>query len=369
MGFRFQKSISIGKLFRINLSKSGIGFSGGFKGFRIGAGPRGKKATFSLPGTGLSYVKHFGGKKKKKDEKDEKDPKPQAFTKELFSEYLNEKKLIKANSEWELELKEKAQLEKWAKKENALKLKNEQGDLMKKAEDMTLEAQNKMEEMNNILNHTLRVDDKLDWKEQKKKTKGVDQWKKDFENGEEVAIEKYAQVVLSNSVYPEEIDQDYEVDYIKDEKLLIISYKLPGIEDIPNVKEYVYSSVKKDIVKKDMSISDFEKFYSSIIFQMTLRTIHEMFESFYTDALESVAFNGWVSHVDKATGNDAISCVVSINVKKEDFEKINLSKIDYKSCIDSLGGIYSKKFTKVSPIMPLVDIDNYDSEFVDVEEE
>ena len=56
MGLRFRKSINIGPL-RINLSKSGIGFSLGVKGFRVSRSAKGKHtATVSLPGTGLSYV-------------------------------------------------------------------------------------------------------------------------------------------------------------------------------------------------------------------------------------------------------------------------------------------------------------------------
>ena len=40
MGFYLRKSIAVGP-FRFNLSQSGIGVSTGFKGFRIGTGPRG----------------------------------------------------------------------------------------------------------------------------------------------------------------------------------------------------------------------------------------------------------------------------------------------------------------------------------------
>lgn len=71
MGIRFRKSINLGKGFRINMSKSGPGFSWGGKGFRVtkkaGGGFR---TTASLPGTGLSYQKDFsdpfGGKSQKK---------------------------------------------------------------------------------------------------------------------------------------------------------------------------------------------------------------------------------------------------------------------------------------------------------------
>lgn len=56
MGLRFRKSVNIGPL-RINFSKSGVGFSVGVKGFRVGRSAKGKTtATVSLPGTGISYV-------------------------------------------------------------------------------------------------------------------------------------------------------------------------------------------------------------------------------------------------------------------------------------------------------------------------
>ena len=64
MGLRFRKSIKMGPA-RINFSKSGIGYSVGGKGFRAtkkaGGGYR---ATASIPGTGISYVKDYPEKSK-----------------------------------------------------------------------------------------------------------------------------------------------------------------------------------------------------------------------------------------------------------------------------------------------------------------
>lgn len=65
MGLRFRKSIKAGPI-RVNLSKSGIGYSVGGKGFRYtkkaGGGYR---ATTSIPGTGISYVQDSAGPKKR----------------------------------------------------------------------------------------------------------------------------------------------------------------------------------------------------------------------------------------------------------------------------------------------------------------
>ena len=56
MGFRLRKSKNFGP-FRINFSKSGIGYSVGGKGFRVTKTADGRmRETASLPGTGISYV-------------------------------------------------------------------------------------------------------------------------------------------------------------------------------------------------------------------------------------------------------------------------------------------------------------------------
>ena len=57
MGFRYRNSINLGGGFRINLSKSGIGYSWGVKGYRVTKTAKGKmRTTVSIPGTGISYV-------------------------------------------------------------------------------------------------------------------------------------------------------------------------------------------------------------------------------------------------------------------------------------------------------------------------
>lgn len=66
MGFRFRRSIGLGKGFRLNLSKSGVGFSWGVPGFRVTKTAKGAtRKTFSIPGTGMSYVKERRPKKRK----------------------------------------------------------------------------------------------------------------------------------------------------------------------------------------------------------------------------------------------------------------------------------------------------------------
>lgn len=67
MGFRFRKSVSFGP-FRMNLSKSGVGYSVGVKGARITKTVKGRtRTTLSAPGTGISYVSESSKKKGNKN--------------------------------------------------------------------------------------------------------------------------------------------------------------------------------------------------------------------------------------------------------------------------------------------------------------
>ena len=60
MGMKFRKSTKIGP-FRTTISKSGISYSAGVKGFRVTKQANGKvRTTASIPGTGISYTSVSG---------------------------------------------------------------------------------------------------------------------------------------------------------------------------------------------------------------------------------------------------------------------------------------------------------------------
>ncbi|MBF7122077.1 DUF4236 domain-containing protein [Pediococcus pentosaceus] len=68
MGWRYRKSLNLGKYFRMNFSKSGVGWSTGFKGFRYTKKANGgTRTTNTISGTGISYVKDSPDKTKSKN--------------------------------------------------------------------------------------------------------------------------------------------------------------------------------------------------------------------------------------------------------------------------------------------------------------
>lgn len=68
MEFRFRRSINLGGGFKINLSKSGIGYSWGTKGYRISRTAHGTtRRTYSIPGTDISYVDESGSRSRNRN--------------------------------------------------------------------------------------------------------------------------------------------------------------------------------------------------------------------------------------------------------------------------------------------------------------
>lgn len=75
MGIRFRKSINLGGGFKVNLSKSGVGYSWGTKGVRYSKTATGKtRTTLSIPGSGISHVTESSGRKRSTTPKSTKSP-------------------------------------------------------------------------------------------------------------------------------------------------------------------------------------------------------------------------------------------------------------------------------------------------------
>jgi len=106
------------------------------------------------------------------------------------------------------------------------------------------------------------------------------------------------------------------------------------------------------------------KTYDSVLYQIALRTMYELFQSDEAQALDAVVFNGWVNSIDKATGKEVNSCVLTIQAGKSEFLEINLGQVDPKACFKKLKGISAAKLTALSPVRPILQLNREDKRFI-----
>jgi len=178
------------------------------------------------------------------------------------------------------------------------------------------------------------------------------------------AVSDYCEIVLSASEYPDSFPKEFELEYISGTKILAVDYSLPAPEHLPRVKEVKYIKAKDDMVEVFLSETELNRIYDGVLYQICLRTIHELFEADVANALSAVVFNGWVKSIDKATGKEVNGCVISVQTTKEEFQKIALVNVDPKACFKTLKGIGSSKLHSLTPIAPVLKINREDKRFV-----
>ncbi|MBF0534441.1 MAG: restriction endonuclease [Nitrospirae bacterium] len=202
-------------------------------------------------------------------------------------------------------------------------------------------------------------------KKQEEHNSKIDKFKQDYFDNISSAISEYCEIILSNSNYPEFITKEYKVFYVEDSGILIVDYFLPAPNILPNVKGVKYNKSSKEYKVICLSETEQQKLYDNTIYQIALRTIHELYNADIINALKSVAFNGLVKHIDKGIGKEVTACIISLQANKEIFSEINLSQVDPKMCFKKLKGVGSSNLTGLTPVAPIIKINREDDRFID----
>ncbi|MUG87277.1 restriction endonuclease [Paenibacillus timonensis] len=202
-------------------------------------------------------------------------------------------------------------------------------------------------------------------KEQEEYNNKIDELKDLYFKHNVDSVIEYCDMVLNNSEYPESFPKNYELEYNAETKILVVEYQLPSIECFPTLKEVKYVASKKELKESYISESQVQKMFDEAMYKITLRTLHEMFESDVANAIEAVSFNGWVTAINKATGREENNCILSIQVKKNQFVEIDLANVDPKVCFRNLKGVASSKLSTLTPVQPILQINKADKRFVE----
>jgi restriction system protein len=201
-------------------------------------------------------------------------------------------------------------------------------------------------------------------RDQKERNEEIQKKKVQYKAGESEAVIDYCDMVLSNSVYPDDFPQEFDIDYNSVNRTLIVEYNLPDITDLPTLTEVKYVATKDDFKESHITDAALRKMYDKLLYDITLRSLHELYEADAINAIDSIVFNGWVNTINKATGKNEDICILSIQTNKEEFEEINLGAVDSKSCFKNLKGIGSSKLFSLTPIAPILKINREDGRFV-----
>jgi restriction system protein len=197
------------------------------------------------------------------------------------------------------------------------------------------------------------------------KNRPVDDKRARYLNRDMSTIYDYCDLVLSKSQYPEFFPKEYEIEFREDAGLLIVDYQLPPMEDFPKIREVKYIAARDEFDEKFVAPAELERIFDSVVYQVTLRTIYELFAADMVNALAGIVFNGIVHSIDRATGQEVSGCIVSLHASKDEFMAINLCNVDPKACFRKLKGVGSSKLHSLTPVAPVMAMEKEDKRFVE----
>lgn len=193
----------------------------------------------------------------------------------------------------------------------------------------------------------------------------IEELKQAYAAGRPDVVATYCSLVIETSVYPEGFPQKAKVAYVPESKQLVVEYDLPPFEIVPAVTAYKYAKAKDEISEAARPAAQRKALYASVVAQVTLRTLHEIFEADRAHHIETLIFNGYVDSIDRATGQPARTCVVTVRTSRDIFAQINLAQVDSAACLKALNASVSKSPAELAPVRPVLEFSMVDPRFIE----
>lgn len=201
--------------------------------------------------------------------------------------------------------------------------------------------------------------------EQRQKNASIDALQQGVESQDSEAIIEYITLILEQSDYNDLFEKSFDIDYLPEQKTLLLEYGLPSPDEMPTVKSVRFVATTKELKETMIGEREQKANYDATCYQICLRTLHEIFNADLNNNIDKVLFNGFASYIDKSTGQDTSSCIMSIMVDAKEFNAIDLTRIDPKACFKSLKGVSAASLSALAAIPPVMELNKEDRRFIE----
>jgi restriction system protein len=144
------------------------------------------------------------------------------------------------------------------------------------------------------------------------------------------AVSEYVQTVLDLSPYPADFPAERSAGYVPESALLAVEWYLPPVEVIPEQKAFRHVKTRKVVEPTPRPVSEIRQIYQSVIAQVALRTLREVFESTPEETISTVVFNGRVHAIDPSTGQKIRPHLITLRATREQFRPLVLDEPKFK---------------------------------------
>ncbi len=158
----------------------------------------------------------------------------------------------------------------------------------------------------------------------------------------QAAIQDYVGIVLSNSTYPDTFEVSHEYRFDLESRELTLTVTVPEPSDVLSIKEYRYVKAKDEIVETGLPLREQKERYSNAVWQVALRTLHEVFEADRAGKIHSVALTVDAHRLAPATGLLEHIPLAVVAAERGSFLEFDLSNVVPQATLAHLGAALSK---------------------------
>lgn len=182
--------------------------------------------------------------------------------------------------------------------------------------------------------------------------------------GEREAIAEYFSIVLTHIPRPDGLPRTHRVAFVPQSRQLVVEIDLPTFDVIPEVREYRYVKSRDEIAHSARPASQRRTAYASLISQLALATLHELFQADRDRHFDTVALNAHVDSIDRRTGRPARPCLITVRTTHEVFEGLDLARVEPAECLRGLNAGVSRNPAELAPVRPVLEFNMADPRFV-----
>ncbi len=195
----------------------------------------------------------------------------------------------------------------------------------------------------------------------------IDRFQEQSLEGERHATSRYFTIVLQGVATPESFPRERRARYVPESSLLAIEWELPGTSIIPEEREFGFVQSRDVIeVRKKQPIQEIRATYRDMVAQVALAALHSVFHCDPAELVETIVVNGVIDTVDRATGQPARPCLLTLRATRDHFERVNLREVDAVKCVSRhFAAAVSPHPEELAAVQPVLNFDMADPRIVD----
>lgn len=184
--------------------------------------------------------------------------------------------------------------------------------------------------------------------------------------GERMATSSYFEKLLTRSRYPEKFPRNRRVGFVPESKLLAVEFELPAVSVIPPERGFRAVKTRMAIDALARPADEIRKTYQTVVAQVAIRTLREVFLNDTAQQVETVVFNGIVDAIDPATGRKIRPCLITLRATREKFAPLVLENVDPVACVRKyFFAEVSRHPDELEPVEPVMEFDLADPRIID----